>query len=613
MKTTVVNLMLDRMLPEELRDPQRVLNKEGVEELMLRLAKDYPDKYAPVAEFLSETGAELSFTRGETFRLEDFKAPDSRQKVFQDLERAEQELISKGLEGEEKNQARLRLYSDFSERLSKETNQEALSKGNNIALTVLSGARGKKPQLRDLLSSPGFYQDYHGAPIPWFIRRSFSEGLSPADFLAGTYAGRSAVTESKKAVAKGGFLAKTLSRVNYSNLVAKEDCGTTNGIDLSAEDKDIRGRVLQRPSAGYPAGTIITRDVYRELKKKGGNVIVRSPSTCESEHGMCAKCYGVTSEGRMPRIGEHFGATASQALGEPLAQSALSMKHVTSGSGAGEEYSGLDYLYQFTESPEEFKNRTVVSPVEGVVESVREAPQGGQYLSLGGAEVYIPPDRKVMVEAGQELEAGDPLTDGLMDPEDVIKYKGLGAGRRYYAEKLRDIAEASGAGMDRRNFEVLARTAVDHIRLEDPISEGYLPDDVVSFNQYLHKRPIPEDTRDLDLGAAKGKYLQQNALHFTPGTKITNSVADRLKESGFGKVSVSDREPGFEPQMMRLQAAASFSDDWLGRMGSSYLTRNFEDSKTRALDTNIESNYHPVPRMAVGVNFGDKVDVTGKF
>ena len=608
MRTTVVNVLLDAMLPAHLRDPQRVLDKDGVEALMLSLAKEQPDLYPKVAQFLSEAGAKIAFRRGETFRLDDFRPPRARERVMQDLRKALGELEASKPDAAALRDGRARIFAEFSDRMVREVSSEALHNRNNIAMTVLSGARGKKPQLRDLIATPGYYLDNDGAPIPWFVERSFAEGLSPADFLAGTFAGREAVTGAKKAVAKGGFLAKTFARANAQNFIMAGDCGTTNGIDLEATEKDIRGRVLQREAAGYPAGTVVTRGVWLRLREAGKPVIVRSPMTCELPRGMCAKCFGVTAEGRFPKIGDHVGVTASNAEGEPLAQGALNMKHVVSAAGGQQEFSGLSYIEQFTESPEEFRHRTVVSPVEGVVGGIREAPQGGNYIEINGQEVYVPLGRKMQVKPGDQVEAGDFLTDGLADPEDVLLYKGLGAARRYYADKLGEISAASGAAMDRRNFEVLARTAVDHVELDDPEEEGYLPSDLVSYNDYVHRRKLPENIAKLPLRDAKGLYLQHGALHFSVGTKLTPSTIKKLTEAGFDSVYAAPDPPAFSPRMLRLQQAASFTDDWLGRLGGSYLTRNFADSKMRALDTNILQNTHPVPRLAVGVGYGDNIN-----
>lgn len=795
MKTSLINVLVNKHLPEDLRSLDRVYDKRGVESLMTEVARNYPDQYSRISQAIGDIGRKLAYQQGETFVLSDFEPPFDRSEIFSKLDAEERELRNTVSDPDELEAKLGDLYGRYSEIINKRTGEEAIRRRNNIALTVLSGARGKIPQLSGLVSSPGFYADSRGRVAGGFVRRSFAEGLSPFDYLAGAYGAREAVTGAKRCLsegtlvrmadgsckpieaivpgdfvvganrsgrtkpaevvrvfdqgiqevedfyftpsnsrhselwlrctsshkvlstdpgaydkdgrrfkkgrieplsslvdrrdgvtkpaepvgphvpgvkgkplasevvlmsvkdsdpypkaslkrmepagrarcwdievanedhlfvlanglivsnstAKGGFFAKTLSRVNLSNYVSTDDCQTSNGLDLSVEEPDIRGRVLQRDAAGFPAGTVITRDVLKRLKKNEQEVIVRSPMTCQAENGICSKCFGVTAEGRLPRIGEHVGITASTALGEPLVQSSLNSKHVTSAKGGKQEFSGLDYIQQFVESPEEFKDRSIVAEEEGLVEDIREAPQGGSYIRVSGREHYVPPDRKIQVEVGKTVEAGDQLTDGLVDPEDVVRLKGLGAGRRYYAERLSEIASASGAGMDRRLFETIARSAIDHVELDDPVEEGFLPDDVVSYSKFVHRRSIPSKVQRLTTHKAIGKYLQAPALHHTVGTKITRSMAEMLEAKGFKELQVSDEEVPFRPKMIRLQQAASLNDDWLARMGGSNLGRGLEDSRTRALDTNIEENTHPVPRLAVTTDFAKNLHRTGKF
>lgn len=613
-RISAVNLLIDSILPEELRDPRRVYDKKGMDTLLTEVARTKPDMYPKLAKALGDIGRKQAYRRGETFTLDDFKPVIDRDRIYADLDAQEAAIREAVDDPEELRNLLAGLYGEFSDRVSRETNAAALGRRNNIALTVLTGARGKEAQLRDLISTPGFYSDGKGKVIPWFIRRSFAEGLSPADYLAGTYAARSAVTDSKRATAKGGFLAKTLSRAAATHIVTSEDCGTANGIDLPIDEADIRGRVLQREVAGIPAGTVIDRRVLSRLKASGTQeVIVRSPLTCGAEQGMCSKCFGVKAEGRFPKIGEHVGITAATALGEPITQAALSQKHVTSGKGKVKEFSGLDYINQFVESPEEFKDGATVARVAGTVERVEEAPQGGSYVIVGGERHYVPIDREITAAVGESLEAGDSLTDGLVDVEDILNYKGLGEARRYWAERLSSLAKASSAGMDRRLFEVLARANVDHVQLDDPVEEGFLPDDVVRYSSYLHRRQISGTPKSMLTKDAVGKYLEQPVLHHTAGTKITPKMAESIASKGYKEVFATDDEPSFRPTFVRLQQVASVDDDWLAGLGGSYLGNRLQKGITRSQDTNIEENIHPVPRLAVGVGFGDKLDTTGKF
>lgn len=611
---SALNVLIDALLPATLQNSDRIYDKKGVDELMTQVAKERPELYPVLAKQLGDIGRKQAYRRGETFLLEDFAPTFDRDPLYAELDAKEALLRKSVSDPDELRSALGDLYSEYSERIAKETNRAALGKRNNIALSVLTGARGKEGQLRDMISTPGFYSDARGGVVPWFVRRSFSEGVRPADFLAGTYSAREAVVGSKRATAKGGFMAKTLSRAAATHVVSQNDCGTTNGIDLPLTEPDLRGRVLQRAVGDFPAGTVLDRKTLASLKNKGTEeVIVRSPLTCGAEHGLCSKCFGVKAEGRFPKIGEHVGITAATSLGEPLTQAALSLKHLTSGKGKAKEFSGLDYLQQFMDSPEEYKDRAIVTTTNGVVDRVQPAPQGGNYVIVSGKEHYVPLSREITVEPGQALEAGDQITDGLLDVEDVVNYKGLGAARRYWADRVSEMAKASNAGMDRRLFEVLARANVDHVDLDDPLEDGYLPDDRTRYSSYVHRRQPAADAMEVPAHAAVGKWLEQPVLHHTIGTKVTPKIADTLAAKGFGKLFVSEQAPAFRPAFVRVQQVASTDDDWLASLGGSYLGSQLQQGIMRAQDTNIEENVHPVPRLAVGVGYAKDIETTGKF
>jgi hypothetical protein len=289
------------------------------------------------------------------------------------------------------------------------------------------------------------------------------------------------------------------------------------------------------------------------------------------------------------------------------------MKHITSGKGAKREFSGLDYINQFVESPEEFKDKSIVAKTDGSVGSIVEAPQGGHYVYVGEEKHYVPLDREITTKVGTTVEAGDSLTDGLVDTEDILNYKGLGEARRYWADRMAEMGKASAAGMDRRLFEVLARANVDHVQLDDPVEEGFLPDDVTRYSSYLHRRQLSGTPKAFRPKDAIGLWLEQPVLHHTVGTKITPSMAESIEEKGYEQVYASSEEPAFRPTFVRLQQVAATSDDWLASLGGSYLGTQFQQGITRAQDTNVEQNIHPVPRLAVGEGFGENLSTTGKF
>jgi hypothetical protein len=201
-----------------------------------------------------------------------------------------------------------------------------------------------------------------------------------------------------------------------------------------------------------------------------------------------------------------------------------------------------------------------------------------------------------------------------VDASDIVRLRGLGSGRRYLADRLHTMLEDSGVGNDRRNVEIVARAAIDHIRVQDDSRiPGTLPDDQLSYNRTLPEYVPPASTRRLPVDGAVGKYLQAPALHYSIGQKLTPKQVRRLRETGYDQVLVSDDEPGFTPEMQRLRTATQTNPDWLARMHGSYLQSNLERAAVRGQDTNYKSNPNFVPRLAYGKDFGKDVRTTGEF
>jgi DNA-directed RNA polymerase subunit beta' len=316
----------------------------------------------------------------------------------------------------------------------------------------------------------------------------------------------------------------------------------------------------------------------------------------------------------MPKVGDSIGLLASSTVGEPITQMALSAKHTAGMSTGKKSYSGLGTIIQFTQSPEAFKDRGAVSELDGKVTSVEEAPQGGMFVTVGDKKHYVLPGHEVYVKPGDTVEAGDQLAEGLIDPEDIVRLKGLGEGQLYYSERLHQMLQDSGAGTDRRNTEVLARGAIRHIKITDPDGMGsYLPDDVVDYNAVQKTYKVPETAKEMSPKEAIGKYLQKPYLHYTVGTRVTPTVAKKLSKNKYDSLIVDDRAPGFEPHMIRLRTASHTNPDWMASLATSSIAKQLNEGATRGDDTNIVSNPDFRPRLAVGENFGKNVSSTGEF
>ena len=754
-----VSLLLNSYLPPELRNYDQTFDVKSINKIMGAVAKKHPDKYEDIVKKVADLGRKASYIQGETISLADLEPVLDNKTILQSMA----DEIKALPRDKDFKQRRREIYSKYSNMIEKETSSAALKKRNNIAMAVLSGARGKTQQLKAMISPVGTFSDYKGEPIDVYSKESFAEGIRPATFLASTFGSRASVISTKSSTAKGGDLAKQFASTAADMVIRKDDCGTGAGISLPIDDESLIGRVLAKDVGTFKAGTFITRDLLGSIQKGGQkNVVVRSPITCSLSSGICAHCVGkLYKGGKLPRVGDSIGLLASTTTMEPVTQMALclapgtkvrmangrcraiekikigdevcgvdyegeleaapvtavykreftqackytiqsdddedtlldvvcskdhkfmswnyeleqfckhpiikcqhdnlpiafwydgeikwgrvvkagkpktitcyditistashlfllknglvtsnSAKHTAGMSKDKKSFSGLEVIQQFTQSPEKFKDQGVVAEMDGTVDKIEDAPQGGTFVWVAGKKHYIPSGHEVDVKVGQSVEAGDQLADGLVDAEDIVRLKGLGEGRKYYAERLNQILADSGAKTDKRNTEILARAAIRHVRITNDDGVGdYLPDDVVDYSA-LQASFRPENTTTQKAKASVGKYLMAPVLHYTIGTRITPSVVKTLQDNGYEDIVIGDSDPGFTPEMVRLRTSSHSNPDWLASLGTSYLTQQLESAAVRGDDTNIQSNSDYRPRLMYGEGFGKNVDRTGEF
>lgn len=607
-----VQLLVNSYLPEELRDYNRTYDAKSLNALLGALAKTHPDRFAELNKKISDIGRNASYLQGETITLDDLEPVIDKQALLAKM----QEELNAIPKGPDYTKRWREISQKYNTLLEKGIADAALKKRNNIAMAVLSGARGKNAQLKAMIGSPWTFSDYKGEPIDIISKESVAEGMRPVVFGASTYGARSSVTSTKSGTAKGGDWSKQMAATSADMVVREHDCGTRNGISLATDDKSLKGRVLANDVGGHKAGEVITGAVLSDLQKHGiKKVVARSPLTCSESNGLCAKCIGNHfNGGKMPKVGDAVGLATSSAAGEPITQMALSSKHTAGMTSNKKSYGGLDVITQFTQSPEKFKDRAAVSELDGRVDEIVAAPQGGHYVIVSGERHYVPVGHEVEVKVGDSVEAGDQLSEGLLDAEDAVRLKGLGAGRKYYAERLNKILEDSGAKTDPRLTEILARSAVRHVRINEDNGYGnWLPDDLVDYNVLQKTYKMPESTKITRPSDSKGKYLQAPALHYTIGTRMTPKVAKDLEENGYKQVYTSEEAPGFSAELVRLRASAHTNPDWLASLNTSYLTKQLNESSVRGDDTNVLSNADYRPRIAYGAGFGKNVGASGEF
>lgn len=292
-----------------------------------------------------------------------------------------------------------------------------------------------------------------------------------------------------------------------------------------------------------------------------------------------------------------------------------SAKHLGGMGGEKKKFTGIGVVAQLLQSPENFPDRAAVAKASGRVKAIEKAPQGGNYIiDDTDNRLYVEPGLNINVAPGDEIDAGDVLSDGLVDTEDVVAAAGLGAGRAAMVEQLGRVLADSNAKTDRRHLEVLSRASINF--LENTGNEtrgGYLPGDVLTYDDWRKDYSPPASMRLEDPEKAVGKYLEEPALHYTLKTPITRRVASDLKRAGMDRVAVSDDRGDIEPGFLRLRTPYASEEDWIVAQTGSYLKSRMANAVTRGADSIIEGNDHYAPALARGQYFGKTTENTGKF
>lgn len=762
MATTVGQILVNDCLPPEFRDYTRVMDSNGLEDLLQRVAKESPEKYREITKKLMDAGDEAAFDNGVTLRLSDCETGFDKKPYLKIVADAEKAIDNdKNLSDVERNKALGEVYSNVQASIEKGVYDTELKSGNQLALQVASKARGSKNQLAQFIATPGTFPDSSGNTVPMFIQHSFAEGLTPAEYWAGSFGTRTSTVQGKIATAKGGAFGKLLSQSANNQVVVTDDCGGVNGVPMPIDDDDNLGAVLAQKTGKYNPGTVITKSVLADLRKdkKIDEIVIRSPMTCGCKDGVCSKCAGIREMGDFPPIGYNLGTNAASAFAERITQGALNclaegtlvrmadgttkpieqvnvgeyvlgisskgdiektkvvgkydqgeqqcqktifsdgihddaVLESTSGhpvlaavawecghangtgkfpvglqcdfmlveayqqkgtsfsrllmnrvaqehignrhcydlevenethvfmlkcgifcgntkhqgrlaSGAG-QYQGFGMITSMAKVPKSYPDKATLASIDGEVTAINDAPQGGKYVMMsngsGEKEHYVPTGYGILVKPGDKLEAGDQLSDGVINPAELVEYKGIGEARKYWAQRFTKGIRDSGMKGNRRNAEVLAKTLINNVELEEEDPAG-LPGDITTYNKWAYTFKPRPDTKILKPSAAVGQYLEQPVLHYTIGTRITPSVAKTLSKFGQDKIFANPNRPNVTPFMQRVEDSNAVRDDWMARLGTTYLKDRLIEDAQRGAISRLHST-EPNPGLAKGIEFG---------
>lgn len=616
METTLGMLLTNEALPSDMRNYRRQpLDKKNLKELLRELYDKHPDQYRDVVHRLMRIGQSVATSSGISVSLNDLRSSQAKHEVADRLRRQIAVISARDdLDDEVRHQKIVELLSSALPALRDRTHQEGLDTGNSFSRQVLSGARGNPANLNSLRGADLVVLDHKDRPTPMAILHNYSEGLDPAEYWASAPGSRKGVVVEKRGTAEAGYLAKQLINAASDLLVTDEEPLPNTGFPVDTDDPDNEGSVLARNYGDFDAGTVLTPSIQKALNKKHKRILVHSPISAGGR-GVPRIAAGYRERGGFSPIGDNIGVAAAQAATEPLTQSLLSTKHGAGVVGAdfSTSASGFKGIEQLFNVPGTFIGAATLAQLDGKVEEIEDAPQGGQYVTVGGQQHYVSPQAKVEVNVGDVVEAGDSLTNGVPNPAEIVKFKHVGEGRRYFVQQLRKTLKDEGINIHRRNLELVARAIINHVRVTDPDGlEDALPDDIVPYDRIAQGYQQRYGTKNLPIGMSRGKYLEEPVLHYSIGTRVTPRVVDNLKEFGVSQVRVHDDEPSFAPHMVRAVMSSAHHPDVFRRLGGFHIQKGFFDAVHRGKGTDVHgpSWQHG---LAEGVGFGQKLETEGVY
>ena len=561
--------------------------KKAAHKLLSDIAGKEPEIYAEVYDKLLAKGSAYATDIGSTVGLEDIRPMTKERDTL--VKRFKRQLDSVGTDKKKK----AKLLQD----MQAEARKTSLKHKGDLKLLVESGAKGSDMQLSSILVSPVLsYDPDNPLETVELTPSSYAEGLSTKDFWMQNMKVRKDAVGTALNVAVPGSLGKLMTYNTLHEVITTEDCGTTAGINVHWNSKDVIGRYLQETIPGMKRNTAITPENVKNLPKR--QVLVRSPQKCAALEGVCQKCYGTDSYWKPYPIGTHVGIRAATSVIEPLAQKALDSKHggrdITRDIGKG----GISDLTNLFSSDPSKSDVATLAVKDDTVESV-EIRRGATHLikMVSGEEYKVHPESEIIVKAGDRVKKADPLTKGVIPYTEVTKLKGVNAGRTSLVQSFRDIL-GEGSNVHNRLSETIAKGAINYLEVLSSFG-GFIPGDNIPYNKFLklcEEKGISVPVQDLK----PGMNLAEEFLDFSAGHPLTQSdIENYILKSDKKKLKVLPEKVRVRPAVKSFYTSGMLSDDWLENLSQKYIKKTITTAAAESKEAPV-SGISPVKPWLMG-------------
>ena len=559
---------VDRSIPEnELKlEVDFHVGKKGLKQILEKVINTHgATKTAEVLDSIKAMGYKYSTRASMTVSISDMTVPAQKKQMLADAEATVEKIMKNFRRGliteEERYKEVVETWKKTDEELT-DALLSGLNKYNNIFMMADSGARGSNQQIKQLAGMRGLMADTSGRTIELPIKSNFREGLDVLEYFISAHGARKGMSDTALRTADSGYLTRRLVDVSQELIVREVDCAENRAeipgmyVEAFMDGKEeieslksrITGRYLAEDIVDPKTGEVVVAANHMVTPKRASAIVktgvdrvkIRTILTCRSHSGICAKCYGANmATGQAVQVGEAVGIIAAQSIGEPGTQ--LTMRTFHSGGVAGDDITqGLPRVEELFEARKP-KGLAIIAEGAGVV-SIRDEKKKREVIitnnETGEAKNYLIPFNsriKPEIEDGKYIEAGDELTEGSVNPHDILKIKGVRAVQDYILREVQRVYRLQGVDINDKHVEVIVRQMLKKVRIETPGDSEYLPGmtaDTLEFNETCEKLleagQEPPTATQILLGITKSSLATNSflsAASFQETTKVLTEAA----------------------------------------------------------------------------------------
>ncbi|MDQ4059477.1 MAG: DNA-directed RNA polymerase subunit beta' [Actinomycetota bacterium] len=537
-ETTAGRVIFNESFPEDFPFQDTPVKKKELAALVERCARHYDKKdLADALDNIKNVGFRYASKAGVTIGLEDVVTPASKPKILEAHEKQAQKVegqYSKGVITEsERNQSLIEIWTKAKDEVS-EAMEDNFDELNPIYMMASSGARGNIAQISQLAGMRGLVTNPRGEIIPRPIKANFREGLTVLEYFISTHGARKGLADTALRTADSGYLTRRLVDVSQEVIVREEDCGTDRGLrlDLIKERSALKQKLISRvllDDIVDPDGNVVkaagdainTEDIKTIEASNAPEAIIRSVLTCDSRHGVCQKCYGVSlATNALVELGEAVGIVAAQSIGEPGTQLTMRTFHTGGVANVEDITQGLPRVVELFEARTP-KGKAEIAAATGRIE-IHEDEKARQIELIpddGSEPIPYKVSRfsRMSVRTGDHVEAGHSLTEGNKDPDEVLDILGTREVQLYLVNEVQNVYRSQGVPIHDKHIELIVRQMLRKVTVLEPGDTEFMP------NQDVDARVFAEANETVVSGGGEPATARPKLMGITKASLATES------------------------------------------------------------------------------------------